>query len=185
MEKESAIVLCREDEPGEKRLVAYVVSAQETLATSDLRSALKQTLPVYMLPSAFVVLEAFPLTPNGKVDRARLPEPEGTRALLETSYVAPQTPVEQTLAVIWQEVLEIERIGIHDNFFDLGGHSLLAMRLIPRIRNTLKIDVPVRNIFETPTIAGLAGALDDTFPSNSESSHLALDSPTDIIEIEI
>ncbi len=138
-----------------------------------------------MVPSAIVLLEALPRTPNGKLDRARLPEPEWNAAGNPDSYVAPRTPTEKTLVEIWQWVLEIETIGIHDNFFDLGGHSLLAMRLIPRIRNTLKVEVPLRNIFDTPTIAGLAGALDETFHSNSESSHLALDSSTDIVEIEM
>ena len=165
------VVVCREEVTGEKDLVAYVVPTPEhAMTTSDLRSFVSWKLLPAMVPSAIVFLEALPLTPNGKVDRARLPEPEWNGARNPDAYVAPRTPTEKMLVEIWQEVLEIETIGIHDNFFDLGGHSLLAMQLISKIQNTLKIDVPLRNIFDTPTIAGLADALDDTFHSNSESS---------------
>lgn len=180
------IVLCREDEPGDKRLVAYVIFSEESAPPmGTFRDFLKSRLPEYMVPATFVVLETLPLLPNGKVDRNRLPEPEWNGAGNQDSYIAPRTPTEEMLVEIWQEVLKIEKIGIHDNFFDLGGHSLLAMQLISRIRNMLKIDLPLRDIFDTPTIAGLAGALGETFHFNSESSHLPLHSSTDFIEIEI
>jgi len=120
-----AVVVAREDSPGDKRLAAYVVGARGTAVDiGELRARLKQTLPDYMIPSAFVVLEALPLTPNGKIDRRALPAPEMQTA--SSGYVAPRTATEQVLASIWCEVLKVERVGIEDNFFALGGHSLLA-----------------------------------------------------------
>jgi acyl carrier protein len=109
-----------------------------------------------MAPSAFVILHALPLTPTGKLDRQALPAPEQTRPALEQSFVAPRTPVEETLASIWAGVLKLDKVGIHDNFFDLGGHSLLGTQLISRIRDAFKLDLPLRNLFEAPTIDGLA-----------------------------
>jgi amino acid adenylation domain-containing protein len=128
-----AVVIAREDTPGDKRLVAYIVSQQnQTPAGSELRSFLKGKLPEYMLPAAFVILDALPLTPNGKVDRRALPAPDEMSAGNETDYVGPRSPLEQRLVDIWAEVLHLERVGIHQNFFDLGGHSLLATQLISR-----------------------------------------------------
>jgi acyl carrier protein len=109
-----------------------------------------------MVPSAFVVLDSLPLTPNGKLDRKALPAPDQTRPELEKTFVAPRTPVEETLASIWSDVLQFDHVGIHDNFFELGGHSLLATQLISRIRDAFKIDLPLRSLFEAPTIYGLA-----------------------------
>ncbi|HEX7317771.1 MAG TPA: condensation domain-containing protein, partial [Pyrinomonadaceae bacterium] len=123
---------------------------------ADVRDFMKERLPSYMIPSAFVLLEAIPLTPNGKLDRAALPAPENTRPDLEGSFVAPRTLVEELLAGIWMQVLGVERVGIYDSFFDLGGHSLLAMQLISRIRDAFQLEVPVRALFEDPTIAALA-----------------------------
>ncbi len=154
-------VIPREDVPGDKRLVAYIVPNQESAATLDtpvtsvLRSFLKERLPEYMVPSAFVLLEVLPLTPNGKVDRRALPAPEGSTES-EFTFVAPRTPIEELLAQIWADVLGFERVGIHNNFFELGGHSLLATQLMSRIRTTFGVEVPLRSLFEEPTIAELA-----------------------------
>lgn len=151
------VVLAREDVPGNLRLVAYVVPYQEPVPlVGELRGFLKQTLPDYMLPSIIVFLEALPLTPSGKVDRRALPAPDTARPAVEEAYVAPDTPAEKILAEIWAEMLNLEQIGIHDNFFELGGHSLLATQLVSRIRNTFNVEMPLRNIFEMPTVAGLA-----------------------------
>jgi acyl carrier protein len=109
-----------------------------------------------MIPSAFVVLDSLPLTPNGKVDRKSLPAPETRRPELEDSFVAPRTPIEELLAGIWCEVLGLKEIGIHDNFFEAGGHSLLATQVMSRVRNTLQVEIPLRSLFEMPTVAGLA-----------------------------
>src|SRR5262249_14830560 len=152
-----AIVMLREDSPGDKRLVAYVIGDKE-IQSSALRSHLAERLPDYMLPGDFVVLEKFPLTPSGKIDRKALPAPERLRAP-ETS-AAPRTMIEQLLANIWAEVLRADKTGIHDDFFELGGHSLLAMQAIARIREALGIDLPVRQLFEQRTIANLARNID-------------------------
>jgi acyl carrier protein len=137
-------------------LVAYVVSSREPTPTfSELRSFLKEKLPDYMVPTAFGYLDSLPLTPNGKVDRRALPAPDLERSRLETKFVAPCTQVEKVLAKIWSEVLGLERVGIHDNFFDLGGHSLLATQVISRARDNFEMELPLRRLFKTPTIAGL------------------------------
>ncbi|MBD3307338.1 amino acid adenylation domain-containing protein [candidate division KSB3 bacterium] len=126
----------------------------------ELREYLRQQVPEYMIPSAFVMLDALPLTPNGKVDRVALPVPEIWGSGRQEGYVAPQTPLEEVVAAIWAEVLGVEHVGIHDNFFDLGGHSLLATQVISRIREACAVEFPVRQIFETPTISGLSQQID-------------------------
>ncbi|HEX8242041.1 MAG TPA: amino acid adenylation domain-containing protein, partial [Longimicrobium sp.] len=146
-----ARVVAREDQPGDKRLVAYVVGDVETGA---LRAHVRQSLPEYMVPAAFVVLERLPLTPNGKLDRRALPAPELASA--EETYVAPRTPVEEVLAGIWAEVLRLERVGVEEGFFELGGHSLLATRVVSRIRALFGVELPLRAVFEGPTIADMA-----------------------------
>ncbi len=164
-------VIAREDTPRDKRLVAYVVAAEENApGDARLRDHLKQTLPDYMLPSAFVVLDKLPLTPNGKLDRKSLPAPE-CRA--EASYVAPRTPTQETLAAIWAEVLKLDKIGIHDNFFELGGHSLLATQVISRIRASLKVELPLRSLFERPTVAELAAVIAHTLMENISEEEIA------------
>ncbi|MGH7846680.1 MAG: non-ribosomal peptide synthetase [Candidatus Binatia bacterium] len=156
------VVLAHEHSLGERSLIAYVVSAREPPpTTSELRSFLKQKLPDYMIPSTFVFLSSLPLTPNGKVDRGALPLPDHTRRELEQSFVAPGTPVEELLATIWTEVLKLAPVGIHDNFFDLGGHSLLATQVIARVREALHVDLPLRALFEKPTVAELAPIITD------------------------
>ncbi|BCL77705.1 hypothetical protein ccbrp13_01700 [Ktedonobacteria bacterium brp13] len=159
-EVRECLVLAREDLPGEKRLVAYLipVAADRQPSTSELRSYLATRLPEYMLPAVFVVLSCWPVTPNGKVDRSALPAPEQERPVLHTPFVAPRTPTEQVLAEIWQEVLGLQQVGIHDNFFESGGDSILATQITSRISSLLQVDFPLRELFssEAATIAGIA-----------------------------
>jgi amino acid adenylation domain-containing protein len=148
----------------DKRLVAYVVPKQEPAPTiNGLRSFLKEKLPEYMIPSAFVFLDTIPLTPNGKMDRKALPAPDQNRPEPEENYVAPRTPVEELLAEIWAEVLKLHKVGIRDNFFELGGHSLLATQVISRLCNSFKVEVPLRALFESPTVAGLAERIEEVY----------------------
>ncbi|WP_095988189.1 non-ribosomal peptide synthase/polyketide synthase [Cystobacter fuscus] len=155
----TATVVAREDRPGLKQLVGYVVPKPGvSLQISELREGLKQRLPEYMVPSAFAVLERMPLTPSGKIDRRALPMPD--EAGLASEYVAPRTPGEVSLARVWQEVLKVERVGVHDNFFELGGHSLLATQVVSRIRKTLGIELELRALFEAPTVEQLATRLE-------------------------
>ncbi|MBD2435678.1 non-ribosomal peptide synthetase [Nostoc sp. FACHB-110] len=154
----TAVVTVREDIPGEKTLVAYVVHQLPT-AVNELRGFLIQKLPGYMIPSFFVVLESLPLTPNGKVDFAALPAPCRTQLNLETTFELPHHPVEEILVTIWAKVLKIEQISIQDNFFELGGHSLLAAQLISKINQKFSRSIPLSILFQHPTIAGLANFL--------------------------
>jgi amino acid adenylation domain-containing protein len=151
-----ALVVAREDRPGDRRLVAYVVGDVEA---GVLREHLRRELPEYMVPAAFVPLERLPLAPNGKLDRKALPAPE--YAADTERYEAPRTPVEEVLAGIWVEVLRIERVGVHDSFFELGGHSLLATRVVSRVRAVFAIELPLRALFERPTVAELAGRVEE------------------------
>jgi acyl carrier protein len=125
-----------------------------------------------MVPSAFVVLESLPRTPNGKLDRRALPDPERLGTELRDSYVAPRTATEETLARIWSEVLGVDRIGIRDSFFDLGGHSLLATQVLMRVREAFQIEVPLRNLFATPTVEGLAIAVLESEAANTDDDEL-------------
>jgi acyl-CoA synthetase (AMP-forming)/AMP-acid ligase II/acyl carrier protein len=154
-EVREAVVLAREDVPGDRRLVAYVVGAVEMDA---LREHVRRGLPEYMVPGAFVVLDALPLTANGKLDRKALPAPELASA--EETYVAPRTPVEEVLAEIWAEVLRLERVGVHDSFFDLGGHSLLVMRLLTQVRATFDLEISIRTVFSMPTLEAMAAEIE-------------------------
>jgi amino acid adenylation domain-containing protein len=154
-----AVVVARADERGERRLVAYVIEAEE-VSGSELRAHLKERLPDYMLPALFVTVAEMPLTANGKVDRERLPQPEGLLDEESGEYVAPQTAIEEVLAGIWGEVLGVERVSRQDNFFDIGGHSLLATRVISWVRKVFKVELALRTLFEEPTVAGLAAALE-------------------------
>jgi amino acid adenylation domain-containing protein len=167
-----AVVLAREDRPGDRRLAAYVVfAAADTgagVATGEeLRAFLAGHLPEYMLPAVFVILPALPLSQNGKVDRRALPVPEW-RA--ESVFAPPEGPIEEVLAGMWEEVLGIERVGRYDGFFRLGGHSLLGMELISRVRGAFQVELPLRRLFETPTVAALAATIvaSETTPGQSE-----------------
>ncbi|QIR40545.1 amino acid adenylation domain-containing protein [Tolypothrix sp. PCC 7910] len=154
-EVREAIVIVREDIPNDKRLVAYIVPQSTEISVLELRHFLKTKLPDYMIPVAFVVLEKLPLTPNGKIDRRTLPAPEPRQQSEENTSLA-LTPVQEILTGIWVEILGIKHIGIHDNFFELGGHSLLATRVISQIRKAFKIELPLRCLFASPTVAELA-----------------------------
>jgi pristinamycin I synthase-3/4 len=147
------VVVVRELESGEKRLVGYVVSESGELDLPALRAHARETLPDYMVPAAFVQLLSLPLTANGKLDRKAMPEPDFDSA---GAYQAPQTPLQETLCAAFSSVLEVPRVGIYDSFFDLGGQSLQAMRLLGRIRTELGADLLITVLFDVPTVAGLA-----------------------------
>ena len=152
-----SVVIAREDVAGDKRLVAYLVTkADHKVSPAELRDWVHARLPEYMVPSAWVQMEQLPLSPNGKVDRKNLPTPEYLRPELQGEYLAPRTAEEEVIAGIWAEVLKFQQVGIHDDFFALGGHSLLATQVISRIRQAFKMELPLRALFEVPTVAGLA-----------------------------
>jgi amino acid adenylation domain-containing protein len=152
-----AVVMARQDPSGSKHLVAFLVpNGQPAPTVPTLRRVLAETLPDSMIPSAFVMLDAMPLTPNGKVDRQALSVPDQARPALESTFVAPRTPVEKVLTEIWAEVLGLEHVGIQDNFFELGGHSLLATQVMSRLRGAFQVELPLRSLFEAPTVANLA-----------------------------
>jgi amino acid adenylation domain-containing protein len=154
------VVLLREDVPGDQRIVAYVRLDPSEAKVSELRSFLRDKLPEFMIPSAFVALEAFPRTASGKIDRKALPALEPAAQVEQTRlFVPPKNPIEETLAGIWMDVLRLSRVGSGDNFFDLGGHSLLATRVVTRIRDAFEIELPLKTLFASPTIAELAIAV--------------------------
>ena len=148
------------DARGEKRLVAYVAAAPPTPEVAELRALLKQQLPDYMMPGAFVILDSLPHTPNGKIDRKALPAATDSRSSAGAEHVPPGTMTEQMLAEIWADVLGIENIGANDNFFELGGHSLLITKVLARIREAIDLDLPMRVMFEAPTISSLGKAIE-------------------------
>ena len=158
-----SVVMVRERSAGNQQLVAYVIPAgnkpdNSEPDSSELQKALGKQLPDYMVPSIFVALEEFPLLSNGKVDRKALPEPEWVS---EREYVAPRNDTEESLAGIWQDILDVEQVGIHDDFFALGGHSLIAIKLVARILEQLQVDVPLDKLFEAPTVAALADSVNE------------------------
>lgn len=158
---QEAIVLVQEDRSEEKRLVAYVAGEGDARPTADeLRAFLKDRLPEHLVPTVFMLLDEFPLTANGKIDRSALPVPDGRRPDLDEAFVACRTPTEELLAEIWSQVLGLERVGVNDNFFQLGGHSLLATQVVSRVREAFQMEMPLRRLFEAPTIAGLAESID-------------------------
>jgi amino acid adenylation domain-containing protein len=168
-----SVVVVHEATPGDKRLVAYVVWHSEGVGSAGgdeleadghrirgLREFLREQVPEYMTPSTFMSLDALPLTANGKVDRRALPIPEALFDTLQTDFVAPQTPVEQALAAIWTDIMGLEQVGIHDDFFALGGHSILATRAIAQVRERFKVELPLHTLFEEPTIAHIATVIE-------------------------
>jgi acyl-coenzyme A synthetase/AMP-(fatty) acid ligase/acyl carrier protein len=156
-----AVVLAREDAPGDKRLIAYVVGQEGQECTAEqLRGHLLALLPEYMVPSGYVRLERLPLTANGKLDRQALPAPDQS-AVVSREYEAPQGEIESAIAQIWQELLKLERVGRQDNFFELGGHSLMAVQLVSRLRQELGVEVALREVFAQPTVQGLARVLNE------------------------
>ncbi|HEX3693491.1 MAG TPA: amino acid adenylation domain-containing protein [Solirubrobacteraceae bacterium] len=156
----AAVAAVREDTPGDRRLVAYVVAAEgQAVEHEQLRRTLRGSLPPFMVPSIFVELTELPVTPNGKLDRAALPAPDGARPELERPYAEPEGPMQEALASIWREVLSIDKVGIDDDFFRLGGHSMLAVRMVARVRDTLGLELPLARVFERPTIRELAASV--------------------------
>lgn len=171
---EQVIVMPWGETPEQQRLVAYVVpSRAQAPSVAELRVFLRNKLPEQMVPSAFILLNELPRTPHGKLDRRALPVPEPSRPELETNYVYPRTPVEEILAGIWAGLLKVEKVGIHDNFFELGGHSLLATQVVSRVREAFQLDLPVRGLFEAPTVAELALRIEPSAPGTSELEELA------------
>ncbi|GAC1464690.1 MAG: hypothetical protein NVSMB9_03610 [Isosphaeraceae bacterium] len=162
-----AVAVAREDLTGEKRLIAYFVPRADVPSPNELRSWLLDRLPDYMVPSIIVPLDALPLTPNGKVDRNALPDPVKPGGTLTGSTLPPRGPVEEALVTIWSEVLERETPGIHDNFFEIGGHSLLAARLLARVRDTFSVDLPLKALFDSPTVAGLGSLVEEALRSGA------------------
>lgn len=153
-----AVVLAREDVPGDRRLAAYVMPTSASGSLHEIEHSLKRELPDYMVPSAIVFVDAFPLTANGKLDRKALPKPDALRVSEENSaaFAAPATPVQMAVAQMWREVLKVERVGVDDNFFTIGGNSLLAARVLSRVRGQFQVELRMAAIFRTPTIAELA-----------------------------
>jgi amino acid adenylation domain-containing protein len=172
-----ATVVARQDGLGGLRLVAYVVAATPALVSGQLRDYLSMKLPEYMVPSAFVMLEHLPLTSNGKIDHAALPAPtrqDGT----ETEYLPPRNPTEEAMARIWSAVLEIERVGVVDDFFDLGGDSLTSLRLTSRVRQAFGVDITPRDLFNAPTIDALANVVQDRILAQIELLSRELETET-------
>jgi acyl carrier protein len=160
---QGSIVLVREDFARNQRLVGYVLAGDGSeLTVQGITDHLKRNLPGYMVPSALIILDAWPLTSNGKLDRNSLPAPSDGRDRPVSDAVGPRTPVEEKLVAIFAEALNRQSVGVHDDLFDLGGHSLLAAQIMSRVRGTFRKNLPLRKLFEWPTVAGLAQAIDST-----------------------
>ncbi len=169
-----AIVIGQADHAGERRLVAYCVPHKwPGITVSELRRWLRKTLPEYMIPSAFVMLAAMPTTPAGKLDRHGLPVPDDSRPALDNLYVPPRNPIEEKLAKIWAEVLGLKQVGIHDTFFDLGGHSLAATQVISRIVMEFKLELPIKFLLDSPTVAEMAAVIAKSQGTLSNESRLS------------
>ncbi len=162
-----AAAAARDESTGEKRLVGYFVPRGKAPSEATLRAWLKERLPEYMVPSAFVVLDTMPMTPNGKIDRKALPDPDSNGGEGPASYVPPRGPIEEALVAIWSEVLGRARVGVHDNFFEMGGHSLMAAQLLARVRETFGVEPPLNDLFEAPTVSGLGRLVEDAFRSGA------------------
>jgi acyl carrier protein len=164
----------REDKPGEKRLVVYAGVGKEATTEVELRRYLKERLPEYMVPQSYVIMEELPVGPSGKIDPKTLPEPKWSLAESEEGYVAPRTPVEEIMVEIWSDVLGVEQIGVHDNFFELGGHSLLVTQVFVRLRAAFQVELPLRRLFEAPTVAALAALVECELGAETKISSLPL-----------
>jgi acyl carrier protein len=164
------VVVAREDTPGEKRLVAYVVPTGENPAAADLRAALARDLPAHMLPAAFVCLGRLPLTTTGKIDRRALPAPETTARPEAEAEPAPRTITEEVLAGIWCDVLHVPAVGLRDNFFELGGHSLLVTQVLARVQQAFHLELPLRHAFEAPTVSELAAIIENALVEDIRAS---------------
>jgi acyl carrier protein len=173
-EVSEAVVVVREGAARDQQIVAYIVSEDgaET-PIGELRMFLKEQLPEYMIPAAFVRLDELPLTTSGKINRKDLPSPDGPPVAAET-FVAPRTQTEEVIAKIWADVMQVESVGVHDDFFALGGHSLIATQMISRLRENFALDVPLRSIFETLTVARLAVVI-ETMQQRTQETHVSTD----------
>ena len=181
-----AHVMTMEEAQDQQRLIAYIVTSDASSEfQNQLRSHLKQRLPDFMIPSGFVRLEKFPLTPSGKIDTRALPKPEEAGLSGTANYVAPQTPTEEKMARIWSRLLNLERVSIFDNFFEIGGHSLLLLRVISSLKKELNVDVPFRQFFETPTLADISKCVDALLYLNEGSSAVNKTSDDDREEVLI
>jgi len=177
-----AVVLAREDSPGDKRLVGYLIAESGyALSVNDLRSRLTEVLADYMLPSTFVILSEFPLTLNGKVDRKALPAPENS--VVSDQFEIPQNEIEKAIADIWQDVFHIETINRHDSFFELGGHSLLAIEMISRLSDKYQIDIPIIFVFQAVTVKELAEKIEIALWSGENRGKLEITSDIESGEI--
>ena len=167
------VVMAREDTPGEKRLVAYLVPEQKNLPATDvIRRFLSDSLPAYMVPAAFVTVPSIPQTPNGKIDRKALPRPEGLRPVLAASFVAPESNTERAIAALWHETLRLDKIGMEDNFFDLGGDSIMLVEVHERLKASFPA-LSVTDLFTYPTIRSLAAFLGDGKPVGEMDAAMA------------
>ena len=165
----NVIVLLREDSPGQKQLVAYMILHEnDSLELSELKTFIRAKLPGYMVPVSFVILDEYPLTPSKKIDYKSLPIPEAKHKTLKSEYVAPRNDIEKELAEIISNLLNVKKVGIYDNFFDLGGHSLLATQFISRVKEVFNKDIELRSLFEKPTIAELSVIINDLEIDNEE-----------------
>ncbi len=176
--------LCLEEVHREKEIVSYLVGEAAMEDVPALRGYLKKELPSYMVPSVFVRMESLPLTANGKLDRRALPHPDGAERTSGATYVPPRNELEQNLAQIWKEVLRVEKVGIHDNFFDIGGHSLLSTQIVSRINQRFSVDVSLQQLFEMPTIALISGTLKFVWDSQKpklQDSTLSEEDCTEVI----
>jgi len=161
---EQAVVALLGDTPEDMRLVAYVVTtAGGNPEVSSWKNVLKKRLPEYMVPTVFINLDELPITANGKVDRKALPRPGRSGMETQETFVPPRNPMEESLIKIWRQILKLERVGIHESFFEIGGHSLLALLLISRVREEFQVELSVRSMFEAPTIAGMAETIEKIF----------------------
>ncbi len=168
-----AVAVVREDDPNDKRLVAYIVSQTE-ISSSVLREYLQASLPAQMIPSTFVILEKIPLTPNGKVDRKALPQPDENKSEHADDFVAPRNIIEEKVAEVWAATLKCARVSVTDNFFALGGHSLLATKIMARLRSEFQIELPLRVLFEAPTVAEIALAIDKQLAAQPDDELAAI-----------
>jgi hypothetical protein len=153
-----SVVIAKDDERGERRLIGYV-TAEDDVTTTELKRHVRERLPEHMAPETILVLEDIPITANGKIDRKRLPAAETAGRRLEQEYVGPRTAVEEIMVGIFEEVLNLDRVGVHDDFFEIGGHSLLATRVISRVRSTFGMEIGVKSVFDATTVAKLAEVL--------------------------
>jgi acyl carrier protein len=187
-EVREAVVVAREDAPGDKRLVAYLILTPGAEVTvTGLRGFLQQKLPEYMIPAAFVFVDAFALTTSGKIDRRRLPPPDEDRSRLTTPFVAPRTPAEEELAAMWRELLGVRQVSVYDNFFELGGHSLMLTQLASRINEAFQVQLSMRVLFNVPSIDAMTTAIVERQMGQADQAELArmLDELNDISPDEI